>query len=217
MQTRDAMPQPRRTRRKMQGRSDLPEQLHPLPPKSRQRRPVLRQLGLAVTLSLAGLFAASLAIDHCAEDTRFCTLPGQTGPVAHEPGAAPIPAISDAEPEQAAIMPLAPPSRPVLAHAFEPLPLSLDGESTRNFVLPPGRTMLDMATEAGRIDVEDVNLIAVVRQDGVRHALVRLPDGRILRLRQGDALDGGTVAAISEDAIYLIGPDMTPRALVLGG
>ena len=212
MQTRNATPPPRRPRRKTQGRSDLPEHLRPLVPPPPQRRPVLRQLGLAVILSLGGLFAASLAIDHCAQDARFCTLPTQTATVAP---AAPTPLAST--PEPAALAEPVPPTRPVLAHAFEPLPLSLDGESTRNFVLPPGQTMLGMATEAGRINVEDVNLIAVVHQDGVRHALVRLPDGHILRLRQGDALDGGTVAAISEDALYLIGPDMTPRALVLGG
>lgn len=211
MQIRHAMHPARPTRRKAQGRTVLPEQLRLLPDATPARPPVWLRLGMAVVLSLAGLLAASLLIDHCAKDARFCTLPRHSAELA--------PDVTPAAPEHAPAISAAPapPARAVLAHAFAPLPLSLDGESTRNFVLPPGQSMLDMATELGRIAVDEVSLIAVVRQNGVRHALVRLPDGRILRLQQGDRLEGGTVAAISEEAIYLIGPDMAPRALILGG
>lgn len=206
MPPRQPTPPPRPRRRAGQDKPVLPAQVCPLPDTPPRKRPMWRQLGLAVILSLAGLVGTSVLVDHCARDARFCTLPIQhTGGVTPS---LPLPAPAAPAPET---------TRPVMAHAFEPLPLSLDGENTRNYVLPPGLSMLDMATQAGRIDVGDVSLIAVVQQDGVRHALVRLPDGRILRLQQGDALEGGTVAAISEDAIYLIGPDRVPRALILGG
>lgn len=211
MQTRHATHPTRRTRRKTQGRTELPEQLRPLPKALPRNRRVWLQLVVGVSLSLAGLISVSVLIDHCAQDSRFCNTPKPSVSAAIDP------VTADPEPMLAVEATPAPSPRAVMAHAFAPLPLSFDGETTRSFVLPPGQSMLDMATELGRIAVDEVSLIAVVRQNGVRHALVRLPDGRILRLQQGDRLEGGTVAAISAEAIYLIGPDMAPRALILGG
>ncbi|TVP70597.1 MAG: hypothetical protein EA339_12610 [Rhodobacteraceae bacterium] len=169
------------------------------------------QLGIAIFLTLTGLMIISSQTDHCARDTGFC----QPGPAHREGQDAPLTASLASADAQRHIQ--SPPPRAVLGHAFAPLPLSFEQGTTRNFVLPPGQSMLDMATLTGRISVDHLSLIAVVTQDGLRHALVRLPDGRILRLSQGDALDGGIVAAISDEALFLIGPDMTTWALVLGG
>lgn len=209
MQDRPApLRSPRHRRRS--GRPFLPEQASVPPP----ARPVARRLSwrdvlAAVAFSLAALIAVSAGLDYCARTGAFCHLPQD---LASESIAAPPPAAV-----QASLPEPVEPERPVLAHAFAPLPLSFETRTTRNFVLPPGRSMLDMATEAGRIALDDLALIAVVQQNGVRHALVRLPDGRIARLQQGDLLEGGTVAAISEDALYLIDDNQRPRALVLGG
>ncbi|MCC5967157.1 MAG: hypothetical protein JJU24_13580 [Natronohydrobacter sp.] len=168
-----------------------------------------RDVLAAVAFSLAALIAVSAGMEYCARAGGFCHSPQE---IATAPATAPTVASAPvAEPETV------PEPRAVLAHAFAPLPLSFENLTTRSFVLPPGQTMLDMATETGRIALDDVALIAVVQQNGVRHALVRLPDGRIARLRQGDPLQGGTVAAISEDALYLIDDNQRPRALVLGG
>jgi hypothetical protein len=105
-----------------------------------------------------------------------------------------------------------------MEHALAPLPLALgDGPFSQGYVLPPGQTVEDAATQAARIALDEVNLIAVVEADGIRHALVRLPDGRILRLREGDRLEDATVAAIGDNTLYMLRPDNTPRALVLGG
>ncbi len=169
------------------------------------------QIAVASFLTLAGLMAISALTDHCAGATEFCRADHQADSLRNKPPG--MPAAESETPRPARN----PPPRAVLAHAFEPLPLSLEQGSTRNFVLPPGQTMLDVATQVGRIAVDELSLIAVVTQDGLRHALVRLPDGRILRLVQGDAIDEDTVAAISDEALFLIGPDLTPRALVLGG
>ncbi len=182
-------------------------------------------LTLAGLVTLGGLLLASALLDHCASDARFCSPAG----ISALPAPLPVPAPAGSR--DAPVLASAPPGetephgpaeigeglRPVLAHAFDPLPLGMDTESDRVFVLPPGRNMLEMATRQGAISVDQITLIAVVRQNDTRHALVRLPDGRILRLVQGDRLEGGTVAAISDNALYLLGPDLTPRAFLLGG
>lgn len=178
---------------------------------------MIASYALAGLLTFGGLMLASNMIDHCAQDARFCAAERVAGPLE--------PALE--RPVQTALLPepeLQPTEahlpvrvRPVLAHAYEPLPFSLDSDSGRVFLLPPGRSLQDMATEQGAISVNEINLIAVVQQNGIRHALVRLPDGRILRLVQGDRLEDGTVAAISDDALYLLGADMIPRAFLLGG
>lgn len=170
-------------------------------------------------LGLGGLILVSAQIEHCVQDAHFCPADDhlvQSPALLEETlEATAAPPPDPKVPEHTTA--LAEGLRPVLAHAYDPLPLSMDSEAGRVFVLPPGRSTQDMATERGAISVDEITLIAVVHQNGTRHALVRLPDGRILRLVQGDALDEGTVAAISDDALYFLGPDLVPRAFVLGG
>lgn len=184
----------------------LPEHLRPAP-SAPQARGWLWQVPLGVVLTLGALYWVSGLVDHCAQSGRFCPPPA---PVVQRAELPPEPA--PAAPEAAA------PARPVMDHALAPLPLSLgDGPLSQSYVLPPGQTVEDAATQAARIALDQVNLIAVVEADGIRHALVRLPDGRILRLREGDRLEDATVAAIGDDTLYMLRPDNTPRALVLGG
>ncbi|MFN7003652.1 MAG: hypothetical protein ACK4NW_09510 [Roseinatronobacter sp.] len=198
------------TTRRRQVAEDLPDNLRPLP-KVARRRPFWLELGFAVIFSLAALVSVSTLTDQCRDANAPCHLAPDTDSlarVAPDGLHADEPLRDDAPTEM---------DRAVLTHAFAPLPLSFEDRTTRHYVLPPGQSMLDLATEQGRIALDDVALIAVVRQNGIRHALVRLPDGRILRLQQGDLIDGGTVAAISDDAIYLLDANRRPRALVLGG
>ncbi|MCC5956427.1 MAG: hypothetical protein JJU07_09995 [Natronohydrobacter sp.] len=208
MQDRPA-PHQRPRRRKRARASFLPEQASAPPPAARGLN--WRDILAAVVFSLAALIAVSAGLDYCTKAGGFCQVPQD---VATRTVPEPDLAVATAQaPETETVIQ----DRAVLAHAFAPLPLSFENRTTRSFVLPPGQSMLDMATETGRIALDDMALIAVVQQNGVRHALVRLPDGRIARLQQGDLLQGGTVAAISEDAIYLIDDNQQPRALVLGG
>ena len=209
MPDRNLPPPPMRRRRDM---ADWPG----LPDTPRRRAPWLnwRDMLAAVVFSLAALIAVSAGLEYCAQEGSPCG-PARTAS-GTGPAADPAPDMQAAQ-RPAAAAPDTATQRAVLTHAFDPLPLSFENRGTRTYVLPPGRTMLDMATEQGRIALDDIALIAVVSRDGVRHALVRLPDGRIARLQQGDLLDGGTVAAISEDALYLLDQDQRPRALVLGG
>lgn len=188
----------------------LPEHLRPLPP-ARGGGGWLWQVPVAVALTLGLLYLAAGRVDHCAADGRFC-------PPADELAETRSPPVASAPPDVHA--PDAPnaPERPVMSLAFAPLPLSMgDGPPAQGYSLPPGLTVQDAATSPRAIALDDMNLIAVVEADGQRHALVRLPDGRIMRVREGDRLDGGTVAAIGADTLYMLRADNTPRALVLGG
>ena len=49
-----------------------------------------------------------------------------------------------------------------------------------------------------------VNLIGVYGSTSDRHALVRLPSGKYLRLKVGDRVDGGKVAAIGDQELRYI-------------
>ena len=196
---------------------DLPDMLRPLPPATARKPRHLVTLALGIGLSLGGLFVASELMDHCAQDSRFCAPAPPDHPAADRPApphdiaqTAPAPPTDVGNPVEMG-------QRPVLAHAFDPLPLSLDREAARNYTLPPGRSVQDVATEVGAINLSELSLIAIVRQPGGYHALVRLPDGRILRVVQGDRVDDATVAAISEDALFLLGADQRPIALHFGG
>lgn len=107
-------------------------------------------------------------------------------------------------------------ARPVMDMAFAPLPLSMAEGASMDYVLPPGQSLQDMATLPAAIRLTEMNLIAVIRQNDTRIALVRLPDGRILRVRQGDRLQDSVVAGMDDRALYLMTADMTAKVLLLG-
>ena len=60
------------------------------------------------------------------------------------------------------------------------------------------------ATIQDGIRLRDVNLVGVFGTDGNRRALVRLGSGRIIQITVGDRLDGGRVAAISQDGLRYV-------------
>lgn len=92
-----------------------------------------------------------------------------------------------------------------------------DAPAKRTYSLPPGQTVQDLATLPNAIPLDDMNLIAVVEAGGVRHALVRLPGGRILRVQEGDRLQDATVATIGARKLFMRRPDNTSSTLVMGG
>lgn len=213
----DNAPLPQNRRARPRAARNLPEVLRPIPPAPRRKPGHLVALAFGIGLSLGGLFIASEVMDHCAQDGRFCAPATMKQSAVEPPATLPDPAQPAPPPRPKAGNPVATGQRPVLAHAFDPLPLSLDREGARNYTLPPGRSVQDMATQTGAINLSEMSLIAIVRQPGGYHALLRLPDGRILRVEQGDRLDNATVAAISADALFLLGTDLRPIALHFGG
>lgn len=60
------------------------------------------------------------------------------------------------------------------------------------------------ATLEQAIDLREVNLIGVFGRPNDRRALVRLANGRYVRVGVGDSLDGGQVAAIGDNALNYV-------------
>ncbi len=70
--------------------------------------------------------------------------------------------------------------------------------------LPSSATVASQATEKDVLNLRDVNLIGVYGSASNRRALVRLSNGRYAKVRVGDRLDGGQVAAIGEGELRYI-------------
>lgn len=100
------------------------------------------------------------------------------------------------EPEPAAAA--APEPEPPPAEVDEPEPL--DGIAT----LPTTRTVAKKSTYANAIDLGEVNLIGVYGSSSNRRALVRMPNGRFVKVQVGDRLDGGKVAAIGDSELRYV-------------
>lgn len=60
------------------------------------------------------------------------------------------------------------------------------------------------ATEQNAINLREVNLIGVYGRPSDRRALIRLANGRYLRVSIGDRLEGGQVTAIGDDALNYV-------------
>jgi hypothetical protein len=86
--------------------------------------------------------------------------------------------------------------------------------------VPSGQTATSVAAAATRTDVialRDMNLIGVYGQPNARRALVRLGNGRYLRVGVGDQLDGGQVTAIGDYALNYTKRGRTHQLVIPGG
>lgn len=143
------------------------------------RRPKARTAAaIAAAVASAQAAAAPAAVDSSAVEAALAE--AQTAPEP-EPAAAPAP-----EPE------------PPPAEVDEPEPL--DGIAT----LPTTRTVAKKSTYANAIDLGEVNLIGVYGSSSNRRALVRMPNGRFVKVQVGDRLDGGKVAAIGDSELRYV-------------
>lgn len=66
---------------------------------------------------------------------------------------------------------------------------------------PTGSAVAQNATLENAINLRDINLIGIYGSSGDRRALVRLANGRYVRVTVGDSLDGGRVTAITATAL----------------
>ncbi|PKP79833.1 MAG: hypothetical protein CVT80_14550 [Alphaproteobacteria bacterium HGW-Alphaproteobacteria-2] len=71
-------------------------------------------------------------------------------------------------------------------------------------MLPTRASVARAATEEGQIALRKINLVGVYGAPGDRRALVRLGNGRYVKIEVGDELDGGRVAAIGERDITYV-------------
>lgn len=67
--------------------------------------------------------------------------------------------------------------------------------------IPSSASVTRQATVSKAIDLRKLNLIGISGSASDRRALVRLPSGRITRVKVGDSIDGGSVTAIDNERL----------------
>ncbi len=83
--------------------------------------------------------------------------------------------------------------------------------------IPTRANVAQQATFKNAINLSKINLIGVYGTDSKRYALVRSASGRYSKVRVGDKLDGGTVAAITRTEVrYKKGSRMLSLAMPAG-
>ncbi|MGR3493397.1 MAG: hypothetical protein ACU0DW_15200 [Shimia sp.] len=92
-------------------------------------------------------------------------------------------------------------ARAAAAEAAKPVPVAAIAPRTTRPSGPTRTTVARAATTADAINLRKVNLIGVYGKPNARRALVRLSNGRFVRVQVGGRLDGGRVQAISGNAL----------------
>jgi hypothetical protein len=82
---------------------------------------------------------------------------------------------------------------------------------------PTAASVAQAATFADAMALREINLIGVYGQPSARRALVRLGNGRYLRVGVGDSLDGGQVTAIGDYALNYVKRGRTEVLVIPGG
>lgn len=115
--------------------------------------------------------------------------------------AAPEPA-----PEPAAAPAPEPAPAPAPAVAAAPAPEEVDEPEPVETVpnMPTTVTVARQATVKNAIDLGKINLIGVYGSSANRRALIRMPTGRLIKVKIGDRLDGGQVAAIGDSEVTYV-------------
>ena len=84
---------------------------------------------------------------------------------------------------------------------LEPEETGVRPQDTPRLVIPSDADVARRATIDNAIKLGNINLIGVYGLPNDRRALVRLSNGRFVKVKVGDRIDGGKVAAIGEDAL----------------
>ncbi len=121
----------------------------------------------------------------------------EPAPAPQVAAAAPPPAPAPAAP-QASAAPRPQASAPASEDEYD------DGETDVASAAPNIPTTASVARQAtirNAIEMDEVNLIGVYGTERDRRALVRLSNGRFVKVQVGDRLDGGRIAAIGRDEL----------------
>lgn len=152
------------------------------------RRPTSRPSGLVVT-------TATPAVESTAVDAAVAAAVAESA--APEPVAAPAP-----PPQPEVVATAAPEPEPQLGTSFSDEVNEPDVQGTPN--MPTTRTVAKQATIKNAINLGEVSLIGVYGSSSNRRALVRMPSGRFVKVKVGDRLDGGTIAAIGDNEVSYV-------------
>ncbi|MGX9856245.1 hypothetical protein ACR03S_12495 [Limimaricola variabilis] len=94
------------------------------------------------------------------------------------------------------------------ARVAAPAPAATEPEEVASATVAPDGPVPGGVARAATIDdainLRDINLIGVYGRPGARRALVRMANGRYLRVGIGDSLDGGRVTAIGDDVLNYV-------------
>lgn len=136
------------------------------------RRPVNRPRNFKDSVDRA-LAAVAAETAAAAVPTRVAAAApvAQTAPAAR--ATAPAPAVELDEPEPTAVAPK----------------------------LPTSASVAKQATETNALNLNEMNLIGIYGSTRDRRALIRMPNGRFIKVSVGDRLDGGKVTAISDSQL----------------
>lgn len=132
--------------------------------------------------------------------------PQDIAPAVSQPSAGSDIARTDAEAIAAAVaVSLVPPPRPgdLDAQIDDPRPRTTSAPSAAPTV-PSSASVTNRATERNAVKLRRVNLIGVFGTPENRRALVRLGNGSYRKVKVGDRLDGGQVAAIGDTQLRYI-------------
>lgn len=113
-------------------------------------------------------------------------------------------AVTAAVTEAVSAPPPAPTEAPTPAPAAEPEEID-EPEPVQSVPnMPTTVTVAKQATVKNAIDLGKINLIGVYGSSSSRRALVRMPTGRLIKVKIGDRLDGGKVAAIGDSELTYV-------------
>lgn len=87
------------------------------------------------------------------------------------------------------------------ARASTPAPPAPAAERSNQTIRSAGGSVARAATQRNAIRLRDINLIGVYGRPNARRALVRLGNGRYVKVEVGDQLDRGRVTAIGENQL----------------
>ena len=122
----------------------------------------------------------------------------------------PQPAAAQQPVVEAGLAPAPRPAKPVVTEpAAQPETAAPEADNEPELVsaapaIPQIASVAKQATLANAINLGKLNLIGVYGTANNRHALVRLASGRYVRVKVGDRVDGGQVAAISAQELRYI-------------
>jgi len=150
------------------------------------RAPRNRPDDLATRVATANAIAAALAAAPPVEERQAEPAPAPAPPPAPAPAQAPPPAAVAAAPDD---LPYDDDEPEAVAAAPN---------------IPTSASVARQATIRNAIALRDINLIGVYGTERDRRALVRMPNGRYVKVKVGDRLDGGQIAAIGRNQLRYV-------------
>lgn len=158
------------------------------------RIPRDRPADLATRVATASAIAAALAAPPPPPPAEV-----PVAAVAAAPAPAPAPAPAAAAPTRQAAAPTPPAAGEDQYDDGEPETVAAAAPS-----IPTSASVARQATIQNAMSLRQINLIGVYGTDRDRRALVRLSNGRYVKVKVGDRIDGGQVAAIGRDELRYI-------------